>query len=162
MSQALLPTAGAFAAAFLGMVMSTTPAAAERHSAVIGDLQWALTTNGSYVRWPDAERYCADLELDGRDDWRLPTMTELETLRDPRSATGIRSPIATDSCCLWSSTSLSERESPDSQEIAGSIDMYRWGYMFDADVAYYAVSAFDDGQALCVRNDLVLPDDVHQ
>jgi len=161
MLRTIFPPVAVAAALALLSVSALPAAAAAPRSAVIDGLQWALATNGSDLRWPDAERYCADLELDGRDDWRLPTMTELESLRDPQSPTGIRAPIGTDTCCLWSSTSLTERESPDSHEIAGSTDMYRWGYMFDADVAYYAVSAFDDGQALCVRNPAT-PGDAHQ
>jgi hypothetical protein len=32
--------------------------------------------------WQDAVRYCAALELAGRDDWRAPSLAELESLLD--------------------------------------------------------------------------------
>jgi hypothetical protein len=153
---------GLIACAAACVALITPPlATAQQLSVVIDGLQWALSTNGRDVTWPAAEQYCADLALDGRDDWRLPTMTELEGLRDPQRPTGIRAPIGIETCCLWSSTGLAERDSPDSHEIGGSTDMYRWGYMFEADVAYYAVNVFDDGQALCVTS-AASPRDAHQ
>jgi hypothetical protein len=33
--------------------------------------------------WQTAKSYCEDLELEGHDDWRLPTRVELDTLVDP-------------------------------------------------------------------------------
>jgi hypothetical protein len=152
MSRYFLPRVASAAAVALGAILTLPLAVAQQQSIIIAGVQWALTTNGSDIKWPDAERYCADLRLEGRGDWRLPTMTELESLRDRNRPGGIRAPFDVGTCCLWSSTTLEERDSPDSHEIAGSRDMYRWGYMFDADVAYYAVSVFDDGQALCVRD----------
>ncbi len=133
--------------------LSGTALAEEDQAAtvVIDRLEWMRTGNGEYLRWPDADDYCKNLELAGHADWRLPTMDELEAMRDPDAETGMRAPMAIDTCCLWSSTTLDQRESPDSDEIGGSVDMYRWGYMFDQDVPYYAVHLFDDGQALCVR-----------
>lgn len=118
----------------------------------LDDRQWATATNGPDIRCPDAETFCADLSLGGHDDWRLPTLVELETLRDPGSASGIREPISLDGCCLWSSTSLEERAAEDGDDIAGEPAMYRWGYMFDGGYYYYAVHIFEDGRALCTRN----------
>lgn len=114
--------------------------------------QWASETNGPYVTWPDAEQYCAELELGGHGDWRLPTLDELETLSDPQSETGIEPAVALDGCCLWSGTSLIDLPAEDGDEIAGTPDRYRWGFMFDAGVRYYAVHIFEDGQALCTRD----------
>lgn len=115
--------------------------------------QWATVTNGTDIKWPDAETYCADLSLGGHDDWRLPTLVELEALYDPESSSGIREPISLGGCCLWSSTSLEDRAAEDGDEIAGEPAMYRWGYMFDGGHFYYAVHIFEDGQALCTRDD---------
>lgn len=119
----------------------------------IDDREWARTTNGPDITWPDAETYCAELEMDGKSDWRLPTLEELETLHDPDAAAGIREPIVLDGCCLWTQTSLEDRMAEDGDEIAGSPDMYRWGFMFDGGLRYYAVHIFEDGQALCTRDD---------
>lgn len=115
--------------------------------------QWATATNGADIKWPDADTYCADLSLGGQNDWRLPTLVELEALYDAESTTGISEPISLDGCCLWSSTSLEDREAEDGDEIAGEPAMYRWGYMFDGGYYYYAVHVFEDGQALCTRDD---------
>jgi hypothetical protein len=117
-------------------------------------LQWALQTNGSDIRWPDAIDYCANLALAGHNDWRLPTMAELESLYDPDSADGhgVRSPIIIDTCCLWSDESLVDRPAEDGDDTAGPPDRYHWGFMFDGGLEYYAVHIFEDGQALCVRD----------
>ncbi len=118
---------------------------------VLGDLEWALETNGAYIPWPEAVSYCEELEADGRDDWRLPTLVELESLHDADAPAGIREPFATDACCLWSGQSLVDLPADDMNEIAGAPGMYHWGYMFDGAQRYYAVHIFEDGQALCVR-----------
>jgi hypothetical protein len=119
---------------------------------VLDGREWATRTNGTFIKWPDADTYCADLELGGYDDWRVPTLSELETLHDPSTASGIRSEISLEGCCVWSSTSLEERAAEDGDEIAGTPDMYRWGFMFDGGLYYYAVHIFEDGKALCTRD----------
>lgn len=118
----------------------------------LANLEWAQTTNGENMRWPDAVDFCDELELGGHDDWRLPDLAELESLHDPESGDGIREPFAIDTCCLWSSESLVDRPAEDDHEIGGSPDMYQWGFMFDGGHHYYAVSIYEDGQALCTRN----------
>lgn len=123
---------------------------------VIGDIEWASATNGSNIKWPDAVEYCADLSLAGRDDWRLPTLAELETLHDPdaegEGGEGIRSPFVIGDCCLWSGESLVDRPAEDGDEIGGRPEMYHWGFMFDGGLRYYAVHIFEDGRALCARD----------
>lgn len=114
--------------------------------------QWATRTNGPFIRWPEAVAYCDDLALGGYEDWRLPTLTELETLYDPRREKGIRSPIHIEGCCLWSNTSLQERAAEDGDQIAGRLRRYRWGFMFDGGHSYYAGAYYQDGEALCVRD----------
>jgi hypothetical protein len=123
-------------------------------TATFNGLQWALQTNGSDIRWPDAVDYCANLALAGHSDWRLPTMAELESLYDPDSVDGqgILSPITIDTCCLWSGESLVDRPAEGGDETAGPPDRYHWGFMFDGGLEYYAVHIFEDGQALCVRD----------
>ncbi len=119
---------------------------------IIDDLMWARSTNGDDIQWPAAVDYCAALELAGHNDWRLPTMAELQSLHDPDADDGIRAPLSLDTCCLWSGESLVDRPAEDGDEIGGQPRMYQWGYMFDGGLEYYAVHIFDDGQALCTRD----------
>jgi len=121
---------------------------------VIDDLEWARSTNGENIKWPEAVEYCDTLELDGHDDWRLPSLEELESLYEPDAVggEGIRAPFAIGDCCLWSGESLVDRPAEDGDEIGGEPGMYHWGLMFDGGLRYYAVHIFDDGRALCVRD----------
>ena len=142
-------------AGFAALLVLGAAAASDGDGTVtFGELQWALETNGSDIRWPDAIEYCESLELAGRSDWRLPSMSELESLYDPESGdgSGIGEPIRIDTCCLWSGESLEDRSAADGDETAGPPDRYHWGFMFDGGLEYYAVHIFDDGQALCVRD----------
>ncbi|MEQ8514795.1 MAG: DUF1566 domain-containing protein [Chromatocurvus sp.] len=152
-----LATCRAFATLLLGAGIACVQTAAADATAMdvvtLEKRQWATATNGPDLTWPEADTYCADLTLGGHDDWRLPTLMELETLHDPAADSGIREPISLDGCCLWSSTSLEDRAAEDGDEIAGEPGMYRWGYMFDGGLYYYAVHIFEDGQALCMRDD---------
>lgn len=138
--------------------MGAAPALAgieqERATVTMDGLEWARTTNGRDLRWPEGVEYCVDLDLAGHGDWRLPTLDELESLHDPGAVGGygIRSPISIATCCLWSGESLVDRPAEDGDGIGGSPDMYHWGFMFDGGFRYYAVNIFDDGQALCVRD----------
>jgi hypothetical protein len=120
----------------------------------IDSLEWALASNGEDIKWPEAVEFCAALSLGGHDDWRLPTLAELERLHDPDSEGGesIRSPFVIGGCCLWSNVSLVDRPAEDGDEIAGRPEMYHWGFMFDGGFPYYAVHIFDDGRALCTRD----------
>lgn len=120
----------------------------------LDSLEWAPASNGEDIKWPEAVEYCAALSLAGHDDWRLPTLAELEALHDAdaEGGEGIRSPFVIGSCCLWSSESLVDRPAEDGDEIAGRAEMYHWGFMFDGGFTYYAVHIFDDGRALCTRD----------
>jgi hypothetical protein len=44
-------------------------------------LEWQFESPGM-MTWQRALEYAASLSLDGKDDWRLPTLAELETLLD--------------------------------------------------------------------------------
>lgn len=142
--------------ALVGLVLPVLPGFAgldeEAGTVKRASLEWARTTNGENMRWPDAVAFCDELALGGHIDWRLPTLAELESLHDPKADNGIREPFAIDTCCLWSSESLVDRPAEDDDEIGGSPDMYQWGFMFDGGHQYYAVSIFEDGQTLCTRD----------
>ncbi|MFX3657734.1 MAG: DUF1566 domain-containing protein [bacterium] len=146
-------------AALLTLAASATPASAETPaaadgaaSAMIDGRIWAVTSNGADVPWGDADAYCRALRLDGRDDWRLPTLTELESLLDPEAAGGILPPVQLDTCCLWSTTSLVERPSADGGPPGAAPSQYYWGLIFDGGIRYYSNRMFSDGRALCTRD----------
>ncbi|TDI39082.1 MAG: DUF1566 domain-containing protein [Acidobacteria bacterium] len=74
-------------------------------------LLWTTNDHGADVDWNNAAQYCADLELGGRANWRLPTIEELEELyvQDLSSDCGgstchVYPPFELSSCCPWSST----------------------------------------------------------
>jgi len=48
------------------------------------NLMWQDNIDTEYVKktWEDAKQYCEDLELDGYDDWFLPTVEQLLTITD--------------------------------------------------------------------------------
>src|SRR5690606_17622430 len=95
------------AAALLGGPTQAQQEAARRVEEV-GGLMWALVTNGESVPWSAANEYCDTLEHAGFDDWRLPTLRELESLHDPSADSGLRAPFVLGDCCAWSSTNLVE------------------------------------------------------
>ena len=57
-----------------------------------GKLQWQddVMAEGKDTVWKDAKGYCANLKLEGFNDWRLPTRVELEQLRKAASAKKVR------------------------------------------------------------------------
>jgi hypothetical protein len=67
---------------------------AERFVAVEGDvvsdsatgLEWTGRDEDQALPWDRAERHCRELVLEGRNDWRLPEITELQGIYDKRLA----------------------------------------------------------------------------
>jgi hypothetical protein len=149
------------AATLAGIALLASAAASAQSSdaegiEVIGELMWALETNGESVPWTDANAYCETLEHAGHEDWRLPTLAELESLYDPSAgARGrIRTPFELEDCCAWSGTDLNELE-PEAKgvlpEPSNDPGEYYWGFLFPSGVRYYSFQRFPDGLALCVR-----------
>jgi hypothetical protein len=76
-------------------------------------LQWQRKEPGKKPQ-ADAIEYCADLTLDGKSDWRLPTIQELFTLIDfSKKNPAIDKTLfpAAEPRYYWSSTLLTDRES---------------------------------------------------
>jgi hypothetical protein len=104
-------------------------------------LQWAARDNGRDIDWRRAERYCEELELAGFDDWRLPTLAELEDLMEPMSNAMYSVPpeISLSACCLWSSTSRD--------------DVAAWNFNFRYSKRFSGSKTHTfDLRALCVRD----------
>src|SRR5688572_26646427 len=47
-------------------------------------LEWTTRDHDEALPWDAAERWCSDLVLGERDDWRLPEVGELAALYDPQ------------------------------------------------------------------------------
>ena len=119
-------------------------------SVIIDGRQWTPESNGKSVRWPEADQFCDSLELEGHNDWVVPSISQLASLHDPSQPSGIIEEIHIESCCVWSSTTLMERPGEGSDGL--QLKRYRWGFMYDGGLEYYAIQFFDDGEVLCTRN----------
>ncbi len=129
-------------------------AEAEPPTVVIGNLMWSTAINEENTIWRTASRYCRGQDWGGHTNWRLPTLLELESLRDPSSSATykIREPFALSSCCAWSRTSLEDLEAPEMDALLDEPWQYAWGLMFDTGIRYYSARHQPDGQAICVRD----------
>ena len=75
------------------------------------DLEWQWESPGE-MTWYDAQEYAKSLSLDGKDDWRLPSLAELESLLDrtkarPEGRPPMREEVPfRDELSYWSSTTF--------------------------------------------------------
>jgi hypothetical protein len=72
-------------------------------------LQWQDdSSTGGYTHsenWDNAITYCSNLSLDGQTDWRLPTITELETIVDTNNSPAFKTGFTnSDPFLYWSAT----------------------------------------------------------
>ncbi len=77
-------------------------------------LEWQDDAVGSTMTWTDAGTYCNDLTLDGKTDWRLPTVEELVSITDKGHANPSINTIYfqnVTSSVYWSSTTLASDSS---------------------------------------------------
>jgi hypothetical protein len=92
-------------------------------------LIWQQALDGELRTWEQASTYCASLPLAGA-GWRLPTMSELQSIIDERVKEPAIDPLAfpgTPSEGFWAGTPLAE------------MPPYRWFVSFDRGIAYNAV-----------------------
>ena len=109
-------------------------------------LEWQYESPGE-MSWPDALAYARALELDGKNDWRLPSVAELETLLDRGVLYYELRPIVRrnvpfrDDLSYWSSTTFQEGTNN------------AWIVMFDGAyvLSYYKSNKYN---VRCVRKEL--------
>jgi hypothetical protein len=86
----------------------------ERMTGIFVDLKagrvWTARDNGLDIDWQRATQYCQSLALAGFDDWRLPSLEELQSLIQPLGRGQYSTPdlIQLSACCPWSSTEKTE------------------------------------------------------
>jgi len=106
-------------------------------------LEWQCESPGK-MTWYEAQEYAASLSLDGKDDWRLPTLAELESLLDRTKARSDGRPFMReeipfrDNLSYWSSTTFEHRT------------INAWIVMFDGAyvLSYYKSNSY---HVRCVR-----------
>ena len=106
-------------------------------------LEWQCESPGE-MTWHEAQEYAESLSLDGKEDWRLPTLAELESLLDrtkarPEGRPPMREEIPfRDELSYWSSTTF-ERDTKTA-----------WILMFDGAylLSYYKSNLY---HVRCVR-----------
>jgi len=106
-------------------------------------LRWEATPDAGERDWAQALAYCADLELEGADDWRLPNARELQTLHAPGQdapAIDVAMFPTTVNGIYWSSSTA-----PADPAMAWAVD-------FEHGIAGSLEKIFAQGQARCVRD----------
>ncbi|NWF92281.1 MAG: DUF1566 domain-containing protein [Syntrophaceae bacterium] len=106
-------------------------------------LEWQCESPGM-MTWDQAQAYAASLSLDGKKDWRLPTLAELESLLDRSRGRSDGRPLMReevpfrDNLSYWSSTTF-ERHTKNA-----------WIVMFDGAyvLSYYKSNLY---HVRCVR-----------
>jgi hypothetical protein len=106
-------------------------------------LEWQYESPGR-MSWFEARSYAASLCLDGKTDWRLPTLIELESLLDRTKARSDGRPFVReeipfgDNLSYWSSTTF------EGQTKAAWIVAFDGGYV----LSYYKTNLY---HVRCVR-----------
>jgi hypothetical protein len=96
-TKVLVPVNGLSGDYYYGAIVGTSKKASSKHVSIarysLADdndtvkdyktgLIWQQPGDGGYRKWADAKKYCQDLVLGGKADWRLPRIDELETIVD--------------------------------------------------------------------------------
>ena len=105
-------------------------------------LLWTPKDNGADITWDLAKAHCDNLTLGGSDNWRLPSMSELEGLYDPSSPAPYktRSGVELGSFWAWSSE-LKSDDSTGAWNLGFVVGGRHWSYR----------EASNSVRALCVR-----------
>jgi Protein of unknown function (DUF1566) len=102
-------------------------------------LMWTKKDNGLHVNWFSASEYAEHLRLGGYEDWRLPTVEELESLYDPKTPGEfkVKTPVQLTNRFVWGVK----------QEGTGSASSFDFGY------GMRRLTYLDDSylRVLCVR-----------
>jgi hypothetical protein len=116
-------------------------------------LRWARTDNGQEITWAGAKAYCAHMG----DDWRLPTIDELDNLHGAATRTK-QNAACGDTVCQappqiglsapwhWSSTPVTKEQARDFDELAWGLTLVNGHRTMN--LRFFAYGA----RALCVRN----------
>jgi hypothetical protein len=110
--------------AFLALIgIAATPARAQATwTDPATALMWAGQDNGADINWSQAKSYCANLQLGGYSNWRLPNIYELATIYNPPPADGldvsghVKGKIHYNICVAWWVWSSSAGEGPGEME----------------------------------------------
>ncbi len=103
-------------------------------------IMWTKQDNGRALRWAEAVAHCRDSLLGGWDNWRLPSLAELESLQALWSlaAYKIVGGIQMTDCCQWSTDAASES--------------HAWNFNFRFRRAFETDKRLASGlRALCIR-----------
>jgi hypothetical protein len=117
----------------------------ERRSRIYTDLDrrlmWPIWDNKANVNWESARLYCEGLKLGDYDDWRLPTIEELDGIQAMWSQRAYKTVdlIQLSACCPWSSTRIDDQKAFNYS--------FRFRKAFRGHVDYSL-----DMRALCVRD----------
>jgi len=110
-------------------------------------LEWQRMDDDTPRSWDDAWNYCANLNFDGHNDWRLPSVTELQSILNYASANApLIDQVAftnTGSTFYWSATN--------SASIAGSA----WLVSFQTGITGEG-GKFINAQVRCLRQGLFI------
>jgi hypothetical protein len=112
------------------------------------ELMWTASDNGTMIDYPGAVEYCENLDLGGYTDWRMPDLSELETIFTPDSVNPTPPTKGCDGgyranrlfkitcCCVWASEDQGTRAA---------------SYPFAVDKFWHHRSGQSGNRALCVR-----------
>ena len=103
-------------------------------------LLWTAKDNGSNITWDGAKSYCDGLTLGGSSDWRVPTITELESFYDGKQSMTQRGAVILSNWYVWSADLKSDNSSA------------AWYFFFAGGDRSWNPRAYSDAyRALCVR-----------
>jgi hypothetical protein len=100
------------------------------------------------VEWGEANRHCADLELSGFDDWRLPSVTEVVEFFSQQSQSAVAKEIRSQGKGVWTCNAGEEVELF-AQPTEGPDVSYHWQYVFGKELV--TGGGYLSTSALCVR-----------